>query len=249
MRRITLNRLTLADQVAQALIDYIDAEQLKPGDTLPSIGKLADEFGVSKPIVREALKALEGGEIIEISNGRTPIVKPISSKSLRLFFRRAVSVDQRSMIELLEIRRGLEIQSALLAAKNRTAAEAERMQALVLDMRDKLYDPAPYAVLDLELHLLIASASRNSLMFHLIESIRDVLKSTIEEGLRSRFTEEQTIRVQHLHEDIVAALINENVEAASQAMARHFDDAIDAVYHSMLAPGNSSSASSGQVER
>jgi GntR family transcriptional regulator, transcriptional repressor for pyruvate dehydrogenase complex len=234
MTTIKLNRATLADQVADALIQRIEAAGLKPGDPLPSINRLADEFGVSKPIIREAIKTLEGREFIETSNGRAPIVKPISGDSLRLFFERAVSIDGESMIELLEIRRGLEIQSVTLAARKRTDDELNEMRSVVTEMREHLYNPTEYTELDLKLHFLIASASRNTLMLYLIQSIRDVLRNTIKEGLRSRFSEAQIRRVQELHEAVVNAIAEQDTTAAGGAMATHFDDAIDAIYRSML---------------
>jgi GntR family transcriptional regulator, transcriptional repressor for pyruvate dehydrogenase complex len=234
MSTIKLNRATLAEQVADALVERIEADGLRPGDPLPSISRLADEFNVSKPIIREALKTLEGRDLIEISNGRTPIVKPITGDSLRLFFERAVALDPQSLIELLEIRRGLEIQSVMLAALKRSDREASEMAELVQQMHIYLHSPDEYTELDLRLHFMIASASRNTLMLHLIQSIRDVLRSTIQEGLRSRFTEAQVLRVQELHQSIVDAVTLRDAPAAAAAMAAHFDDAIDAIYRSMI---------------
>jgi DNA-binding FadR family transcriptional regulator len=234
MSTVKLNRATLAEQVAEALIDRIEVNGLKPGDPLPSINRLADEFGVSKPIIREALRTLEGRELIVTSNGRAPIVKPISGDTLRLFFERAVIIDAESMIELLEIRRGLEIQSVTLAARKRTEHEVAEMRSVVMEMREHLYDPNEYTELDIKLHFLIASASRNMLMLYLIQSIRDVLRSTIKEGLRSRFSEAQIRRVQELHEAVVDAVTAQDAATAGSAMAAHFDDAIDAIYRSML---------------
>lgn len=237
MATIKLNRATLAEQVADALMERIEADGIRPGDPLPSISRLADQFNVSKPIIREALKTLEGRDLIEISNGRTPIVKPITGESLRLFFERAVALDSQSLIELLEIRRGLEIQSVTLAAQKRSDEEAAEMTHVVELMHQHLHDSDEYTELDLRFHFLIASASRNMLMLYLIQSIRDVLRSTIQEGLRSRFTEAQVIRVQELHQSIVDAVTARDASAAAQAMSAHFDDAIDAIYRSMIQPG------------
>jgi GntR family transcriptional regulator, transcriptional repressor for pyruvate dehydrogenase complex len=229
-----LNRLTLAEQVAQLLVERIEQEKLHPGDSFPSIAKLAEEYNVSKPIIREALKTLEGRGIVEVSNGRTPTVKPLTSQNLRTFFEHAVAFNPRSLIELLEIRRGLEIQSALLAARNRNAEEMAEILALVAQMRDNVYNPVLYTELDLRLHLMIALASRNTLMVYMIESIRNILRDTIKEGLRSRFTDEQIQYVQYLHERIVDAIHHQDTERVQQAMAEHFDDAINAIYMSML---------------
>jgi DNA-binding FadR family transcriptional regulator len=157
------------------------------------------------------------------------MVKPINSDGLRSFFERAVALNPRSMIELLEIRRGLELQSALLAARNASVTQAAAMRDLCAEMRQHLYAHDVYAGLDLRLHLQIALASGNTLMYYLIESIRDVLTDSIREGLRSRFTEAQMQQVQSLHETLVEAISAGDAEAAAAAMAAHFDDAINAI--------------------
>ncbi|NJL93244.1 MAG: FadR family transcriptional regulator [Anaerolineae bacterium] len=225
-----LNRATLAEQVAQAILAKIHAEQLAPGDTLPSTARLAEEFGVSRPVIREALKTLEGQAIIEVTNGRAPVVKPINSLPLRAFFQRAIALDHQSTLELLEVRRGIEVQSALLAAARRDEADAAALKELVQVMENALGNPAAYAELDLSFHMHIAAATRNSMLTYLVESIRDALRGTIVEGLRSRFTQEQTQRVQAIHARIAAEIGAGNSVGAAEAMAAHFDDAIHAVY-------------------
>jgi DNA-binding FadR family transcriptional regulator len=96
-------------------------------------------------------------------------------------------------------------------------------------MRRMLHDTPAYTQLDTELHLLIAAASHNEIMYHLVESIRDPLKDTIREGLRSRHSDEQLDRVQELHERLLAALERGNASEAAQAMRVHFDEAVMAL--------------------
>jgi DNA-binding FadR family transcriptional regulator len=234
MPQYQLNRETLADQVVHLLTQRLERENLQPGDSLPSIAKLADEFSVSKPIIREALKTLEGRGLIEMSSGKTPIIRSLNSDNLRLFFEHVIAFNPKSLIELLEIRRGLEIQSALLAAQNRNPEEIREMQTLIAHMRHNLYNHTMYAELDLRLHLLIATASRNTLMVYMVESVRDVLRDSIKEGLRSRFTDAQIQLVQQLHEQLVDAIVTGDAALAQKVMADHFDDAINAIYRLML---------------
>lgn len=230
MPPVNIRRETLVEQVAQALIDHIYTESLKPGDALPSTTRLATDFDVSRPVIREALKTLEGQGIIEVSNGRNAIVKPITGDTLRRFFTRALALNEETVLELLEIRRGIEVQSAILAAERRTDTDLEQIQSVLMQMRDVIKRPEAYARLDLKLHLLIAAASHNQLMYHLIESIRDALHNTILEGLRSRGTPEQLERVQQIHEDIVQQIARKDSKTAAEAMGAHFDDAISAVF-------------------
>jgi DNA-binding FadR family transcriptional regulator len=224
--RTELLRQTFPDQIAASLVDYIVVENLQPGDLLPSTAKLAEDFGVSRPVIREALKALVGQGIIEIINGKGAVVKPIGSELLRLFFQRAAQLGQVTTLELMEIRKPLEIQSATLAAQRRTSEDLERLHELIPLMRRHLADFETYAELDVEFHIQIALASHNMMMHHLISSIRESLKDAILEGLRRRDTTEQLEQVQTLHEAILAAIEKSLPDEAVKAMIRHFDEAV-----------------------
>jgi len=224
-----LNRETLAEQVADAIAKLIETEQLAPGDSLPSTVKLAENFGVSRPVIREALKTLEGREVLTISNGRTAMVKPITSDGLRNFFAHAIALDRQSLIELLEVRNGLEVRSAALAAINATEADIADLEKTLIRMRQCLSDPTSYTELDVGFHTQIAAATKNKLMFLLIESIRDALANTIQEGLRSRFNSEQFERVQELHELVFDSIKSRDHTRAAEAMMKHFNDAINAI--------------------
>lgn len=224
-----LRRETLAQQVAHHLLDYIERQGLAPGAFLPSEARLAEEFGVSRPSIREALKALEARGVVEIANGRGATVKAMSSEPLSHFFRRTARVNREALLELLEVRRGLEAQSARLAARRRTAADLAAMARVVATMRQQLGDPEAYTDLDTELHLLIARASGNATLYHLVESIREPLQDTIREGLRRRNPGHQYERVQAMHEDLLAALERGDAEEAARAMAVHFDETMSVV--------------------
>jgi GntR family transcriptional repressor for pyruvate dehydrogenase complex len=115
-----LRRDTLAEQVAERLISLIEHDELAPGTLLPAEGKLALEFGVSRPVVREALKVLAAKDIVAIANGKGAMVRPMTSAPLRDFFQRALRNRHSTSVELLEVRKGIEVQSATLAAQRRT---------------------------------------------------------------------------------------------------------------------------------
>jgi DNA-binding FadR family transcriptional regulator len=231
---MTANKIShksLVDQVVEAVVELIDAEDLRPGDRLPSTAHLIGEFGVSRPVVREALKALEGRGVIDISSGRTAIVRPMDSEPLQSFFQRAVALEDENLLEILEVRHGIEVQSARLAAARRTHAELAALQAVTQKMRDSIGSSEEYTELDVEFHLKIAGAAHNRMLYFLVESIRDVLRDTIEEGLRHRLTEEERQLVQSTHEEILASIEKQDADGAAKAMAFHFTDAIRAIFY------------------
>lgn len=228
-----INRETLAGQAAGRLLEYIETQQLKPADILPSESSLAERFGVSRPVIREALKNLVDRGVVEIVNGKGTIIKPIDSDPLRLFFQRATRMDQSAIVELMEVRRGLEAQSAALAAVRRTPQDIEAIQDLLRAMENSTGNFEDYTTLDMELHLSIAAASRNTMLGYLIGSIRDALRGSIAAGLRGfaqRRTDEPYMRnVQNAHEQILQALIASSPTEAMQAMLQHFDLAATAI--------------------
>ena len=216
-----LTRESLAEQVAQSLTDYI-YNSLEPDDVLPSTAKLAEEYDVSRIVIREALKFLEAQDTIEVANGKRAKVKPISANILRNFFQRAALFEKKTLLELLEVRRGIEIESVRLAARRRTPEEIVTMNSIVNNMQQYLSEPEPFAELDLELHQTIAMATRNSMLSFLVETIRDAQKETILEGLYSRFTNKYFVEIHAIHARIVAAIEEGDPEKAQQAMIEHF---------------------------
>jgi GntR family transcriptional regulator, transcriptional repressor for pyruvate dehydrogenase complex len=224
-----LSRGTLAEQVTDNLLTYIEAQHLKPGDLLPSETSLATSFGVSRPVIREALKNLEGKGIIEIVNGKGAIVKPIDSDPLRLFFQRAMQIERSTIIELMEVRKGVEVEAAILAASRRQPKDLEAIEKTVHAMRQYLHDQEEYTRLDVQFHLMIAKASHNDMIVYLVESIRDALRNTISAGLRSRRSTAELEDLQATHERLLNTLREGNVEDARIIMTLHFDEAISAM--------------------
>jgi GntR family transcriptional repressor for pyruvate dehydrogenase complex len=222
-------RGTLADQVTERLLEYIEGQHLKPGDLLPSESSLATSFGVSRPVVREALKNLEGKGVIEIVNGKGALVRPIDSDPLRMFFQRAMQMERSTMLELMEIRKGLEVQAVMLAAQRRDETDLRAIRQVVQAMREHMQEVDPYTRLDVDFHLRIATASHNTMMVYLIDSIRDALRSTVAAGLQSRGRDLHIEAVQRTHELLVDTLEKGDVEESMRVMTQHFDEAIAAL--------------------
>jgi GntR family transcriptional regulator, transcriptional repressor for pyruvate dehydrogenase complex len=226
-----VKRDTLSEQVTQHLMELISEQALSPGDSLPSESRLAEDFGASRPVIREALKTLQGEGIIEIVTGKNAVIKPISSAILRKFFERAVAFKSASFRDLIEVRRGLEIQSVMLAAERCSRDDLTALEEVLQSMRDNLHAHERFAEYDVQFHLLIASAAQNPIIYYLIESIRDAMHENVLLGLKHRLTEDELERVQACHETILQALTDHNVMTAQLAMQAHFDEALRALIY------------------
>ena len=230
MMNTELVHKSLVEQLTDVLTERIEAEALRPGDRLPTTAVLTKEYGVSRPVVREALKILEGRGVIEMSSGRSAVIRPVTGEVLRSYFSRAMTVEHNNSLDILEVRYGIEVQCARLAAERRSEEELAGLQAMVREMRSQLDQPETYADLDVSLHLLIAQSTRNTLLYQLVHSIRNALRDMIREGLAQRLTIQELELVQIAHERLVEAIAASDPDAAAQAMAFHFDDAIRAIF-------------------
>ena len=224
-----LTRQTLPEQIAENLINFIASEGLKPGELLPSTAKLSESFGVSRPVVREGLRSLASLGIIEIVNGKGAIVKPIDGSLLHLFFQRAVQLQRKSVMELMEIRKPLEIQSAILATERHTPEDLVKIEETVVAMANNVHNLETYANLDVEFHLQIAAATCNTMMYYLIGSIRESLEDAVLQGLHSRRRQAELERVQQTHELIFEGIKTKDSERAAEMMGVHFDEAVTAL--------------------
>lgn len=221
-----LERVPLSEQALRSLLRYIEHERLAPGAALPGEGRLADILGVSRPVVREALRTLKGMGVVDIANGKRPTVRrDLDDTALGVYFTRALQVLDNSTEDLMQVRTALEGQAAMLAAERRQPEQVERMSALVARMQACLHEPAAYAALDTELHVEIARASGNPLLWQMIGSIRLSLESLSRQGMEARKTNESLQQVQDGHAELVSRICDGDVRAAADSMQAHMRDA------------------------
>lgn len=222
-------RETLTAQVASTLMEHIEEQQLQPGDKLPSSAKLSELLGVSKPVVREALKSLEGRGITEVVNGKGVIVRAVDQEQLGLYFRRMVALEDTATLDLMELRKGLEGQSAALAAVRRTPEDLQRISDVLERMGACIGEFDSYSDLDVEFHVLLAEASKNRVLAHLISSVRDALRQAVRKGLEQRAGRAELEEVQRLHAAVLERVKLSDAAGARQAMDNHFDAAVTAL--------------------
>jgi DNA-binding FadR family transcriptional regulator len=217
---------TLTEQIANDILAKAAQMHLKPGDKLHSEAELGIAFHASRSAIREALKLLAGRGVIQIINGKGAILRPPNEHQLQLYFDHSLKIGRTPFHEIMEARKPIEIQSAMLAAERRTRTHIEHLEALIKQMRAQLHNTDRYVDLDLELHLLIAHAGQNSVVNHLIRAIRGALNTRVHDSLYKRRNRQQLEIVQTLHEDIVYEIVAGHPDRAGQAMRLHFDEAL-----------------------
>jgi len=175
---VTLERLPslgIKERVAGQLRSLIEAGSLQAGDQLPSERELAEQLGVSRSTVREAVQFLGALGLVEIRHGSGTFVRSdgdLPSEWLQWTRRHQVEVH-----ELLEVRRGLEAVAAELAAER--SHDLESMEAALADMEAAIDGPDVPGLVEADLlfHAALAAASGNTALRHLTESLgRELLR-------------------------------------------------------------------------
>jgi GntR family transcriptional regulator, transcriptional repressor for pyruvate dehydrogenase complex len=173
-----LHSLGVKERVAGQLRDLVEAGSLQAGEQLPSERELAEQLGVSRSTVREAVQFLGALGLVEIRHGSGTFVRPESDRAqLPSEWLRWTRRHQVQVHELLEVRRGLEAVAAELAAEGSHALGA--MEGALADMEAAIDGPDVPGLVeaDLAFHTALAAASGNTALRHLTESLgRELLR-------------------------------------------------------------------------
>lgn len=198
--------------VLDDLRDAIEHGEFEVGDKLPSESILASEFEVSRPVVREALRALQALGMTASRTGKGTYViaaRPVESPTFGRYSAR----------DLLEVRRCVEVPVAGHAAKRRGQQDLAELRELV-DRMDTEWDNAEWVALDAQFHISVARASGNPAFARVIEELRDALAHQSE--FLNQLDDRQE-RSNAEHRAILRAIESGEHEEAASAMTAHLD--------------------------
>jgi GntR family transcriptional regulator, transcriptional repressor for pyruvate dehydrogenase complex len=219
----SVTRRKLSSRITQDLASEILLGHLQPGAQLPPEGQLADEFEVSRQVVREAVKHLEVIGMVVTRQGKPAAVaypenwNEFSHELLEA--RRDAGQLDDMLLELLEMRRLIEIEAAALAAERATTTDLDALQKEVGRMESCLHDPAAYAARDFEFHQAILRGTRNRLLPLLGRQLRPALEFTREVSVRTGTAIPETSFAEHKR--ILEAIERRHPQAARDAMTEH----------------------------
>lgn len=215
-------RLSAAEAVFNAIRGGIESGQLAVGDKLSSEAALAQEYGVSRSVIREALRSCTALGLTVTRTGRgTFVVADHVTNDLVL--------GQFSARDLNEARPHIEVPAAGLAAERRTAEDLEILRAMVASMAAET-DPEAWVVLDSGFHAAIARASGNKVFESVVADIRDAL--THQSETLNLVTEDRQHASDAEHQRILDAIETGSAAEASAAMSDHLravGEALDSI--------------------
>ena len=210
----------LADRAYAAIVRIINDEGLATGDRLPSEARLAETFGMSRTIVREALARLASDGITEARRGAGSYVKRRPSERLGTH----LPLDAlAATLGTYEVRFVLEAEAARLAALRRSQAQLDAIEAALEALRAALFSNAPAHDEDWALHLAIVAATGNAAFAPVFDHLRDSVMHILRAGVDiSRSRPPQVIgAMMEEHDAIVDAIRTRDADGAALAMRWH----------------------------
>jgi len=222
-----LQNQKIYQQVASQIQDMILDGRLKSGDKLPPERAMSEQLKVSRNSIREAIRALEILGIVESHQGGGNFIVAGSSDCLFEPLSVMFKLRNGSFTDLLEIRRGLEIEAASLAARKIDKARKKEMKAL-LEKFKHAENEQESIELDKKLHLLIAEISGNEMLSAFLNSISKLFEQAVRDGRRmivKSFGSNDTLM--EMHRDLCDAIMSGKPDSAAKACRRHFDIILD----------------------
>jgi GntR family transcriptional repressor for pyruvate dehydrogenase complex len=217
----------LSDQIFEQLRDSIYRGQMQPGEKLPPERELAAAFNVSRPSLKAAMDKLIHIGLIEQRQGQGTFVRSMESRYDQNPLRMVLEGEEVTLVDLLEMRLGLEVQAASMAARRATDQDIHALKMCVQDMLSKVKEGEVGSDEDVAFHMTIAYATKNPAQIYLMRSFYDLLFQGINE---SRFYLSEAGNLEQMgqqHRSILQCIQDRDPVAAQERMREHITYVID----------------------
>lgn len=216
----------LADIVVERLNARISSGELKSGERLPTERALAESMGVSRTVIREAIRIMVDNNVLELRDGYS-YVRQLSFDEIVNNISRTVNPDNISMIEIMEVRAVLENYIVKKAVENITEEQIEALQVEINKMAQIMAEGGNGSTLESAFHRGLAEATNNSALKSIYVLCEDLLNSTLHETWRVA----KKIGVPNTavadHQAILDAVRARNKSRAEILMQAHMDYACE----------------------
>ena len=213
----------LSDVVVERLNAQIRSGELKSGEKLPTERALAESMGVSRTVIREAIRIMVDHNILELRNGRS-YVRQLTFDEIVTNICGSVVPGQISLLEILEVRTGLEVYIVKKAAEHITEQQIEELQAGIDKMKQIIEEGDNGSVLESAFHRGLAEATGNSALksiYVLCEELFNSTQHSTWKGVQSVHGAPNTAVPDH--QAILDALKEHNANRAELLMQAHMD--------------------------
>jgi GntR family transcriptional repressor for pyruvate dehydrogenase complex len=225
-RFATIRRNAVAHEAIEIVKQMIIRGELRAGQRLPAERDLAVQLGVSRPSVREAIRALIALNILESRHGEGTFVSSLDPQLLSEPIDFLLQINDDALISLFEARRVLEAGIAALAAERATDLEILELDDFVKLGRAKVSDAEAFIEHDVAFHARLGTIARSPVLASLLSSV-----SALSIESRRRTARKQTTRQRALsdHEAMVKAIRSRDAKSAEKLMVAHLQHVLSSL--------------------
>jgi GntR family transcriptional repressor for pyruvate dehydrogenase complex len=210
----------VAQSVVNRILDLVRTGMLRAGDRLPSERELIDILGISRPSLREALRALSMLGVIESRHGGGAFVTTLEARALLAPLDFFLSLSEANLADSFASRRIVEVEIVRMAANKSSTEDLDDLHGMIAAHEKILDDPVGFRILDSRFHLKLSEAGGNVVLERIAYGLYNM-------GLdiRRRATENLMLIRQSAedHARIVRAITARDAEEAGRAMGAHLD--------------------------
>lgn len=222
VRRVNLYE-SIADNLEQMILD--DSSQI--GQRLPSEQTLAENFGVSRNVVRESLKILKERHLVSLRTGEGAYIEKPDNRSLTELLNRIILLDNVEHNSVMEVRQIIETEACRLAAERNAPEAFDVLEEINDSMMRYKEDIEKRISLDIQFHITIAKLSNNPLLELFAQSMANLLAPILRTALIPEKGNENGIE---FHKQIIATLRLQNGEQAEKLMRQHLEESMENYY-------------------
>ncbi len=206
------------------LVLFITNGTYKCGEKIPSENDLKDHYKLSRNSVRLVLNRLKTMGLIETRRGDGSYVrKPGANLSLQSQIP-TLLYEKHDLIDLMEFRKGVEVEAAKLASLRATEDDIKQMRAALANMKRNIMKMDDFSIADEKMHILFARATKNEVFESMVNIIQSILTGDMKQLLVNQGMD---IDSYFYHESILSCIENKKPEEAAYLMDKHLSHVIE----------------------
>lgn len=212
------------DRVLGFVRDQLLTGRLKVGDRLLAERELATVLGVSRPVIREVLRALAAMGVIEIRQGQRSVVRQPDFSQFAEMFTLMLAQRADAVADIMQARIAIERQALRIACQHATESDFDRMRAALATIEATMDDPLHGGEADFAFHQAIVEAARSPTLLSLYAAISSLLrKSHLQRRQRILMIPKiETFLIDH-HRRLLEAIVARDCDRADVLLTQHFE--------------------------
>jgi GntR family transcriptional regulator, transcriptional repressor for pyruvate dehydrogenase complex len=216
-----IERRAIGHQVVSRILELIRTGSLRAGDRLPAERELIEIFGISRPSLREALRALSTLGVIRSQHGGGAYVSDLDARTLLAPLDFYISLTKANLADAFDSRRVIEIEIVRRAAAKADDADVDDLQSIIEAHDTVQDDPVGFRILDTRFHEKISAMAGNAVLQRIAYGLYNLGLDFQNFDRRARNDPSLISQSTTDHSEIATAIIAHDPDGAAQAMSRH----------------------------